>query len=494
MKNYVSALLLAAMLLGCVSCGSSAGEETDTPQTSGTDTTAPADTEPSRENTPDSLPESMDFNTEIHVLFPMSDGGESDQIDWESKGGGDVVSDAVYNRQISVEERLGVTFDIISNHRVTEWADALRQSVLASDQSYDLIYGNQWGMAALVPDGIVMDLADAPHIDFDQPWWNNRYMEELSVGGARYLLGGDVSLSMLSYMSCMYFHKDQFEKISGESADDLYQLVLDGGWTMDRLAGYARLSYRDLNGNTNFDDTDQYGLGVVTTSTTDHLTFDSGVSFTTRDEDGMPVLTLGDEASIRLTQKLYSLFYENEGVHIYEANQQTLRQTLPSKLMNGEVTFMCGYFYSAGLLRDMTADYGLIPYPKLDENVEDYRSLVHDSAQTVAVAAGCGKLEAVAAAIEATAAENYRTVFPAYYEVALKNKYIRDDISGQIVDLIHDAGTTDFAYAYNYTLNNVGLIMRTMMSTKSQDLVSYYKAVESAAKSNLERLMDAFED
>lgn len=136
------------------------------------------------------------------------------------------------------------------------------------------------------------------------------------------------------------------------------------------------------------------------------------------------------------------------------------------------MTFMCGYFYSADLLREMKSDYGIIPYPKLDESVQDYASLVHDSAMLVSVPITCTKLDAVTAAIEAIAAENWRTVTPAYYEIALKTKYTRDDMSCVIVDMIHESGTTDFAYAYNRQLGGVGQIMRKLAEQKSSDFAS----------------------
>ena len=55
----------------------------------------------------------------------------------------------------------------------------------------------------------------------------------------------------------------------------------------------------------------------------------------------------------------------------------------------------------------------------------------------VSVPVSCDKVDAVCAAIETIAAENYRTATPAYYETALKTKYIRDDMYGEIVDMIN---------------------------------------------------------
>ena len=292
----------------------------------------------------------------------------------------------------------------------------------------------------------------------------------------------------------MYFNKPQFEKISGESSDDLYTTVLDGKWTMDVLAEYCKKSYHDLNGNSTPDDDDQYGMGAVTASTTDHMTFDSGIRFAEWDKSGKPSLTIVTEKSVTFAEKLYSLFYENEGVRVYPAVQDSLRIVIPNKLMGDQMTFMCGYFYSADLLRDMKADYGIIPYPKLDETIDGYKSLVHNSAMLISVPVTCDKTDAVYAAIEALGAEGYRTVTPAYYEVALKTKYIRDDISGQIVDMIHDACTTDFTYVFGGNLSSAGTIMRQLMTKKTDDLSSMWASIEAAAEAGLESLIETFEN
>lgn len=317
-------------------------------------------------------------------------------------------------------------------------------------------------------------------------------MDEASVGGRRYLLAGDISLSMLSYTSCMYFNKDAFTNVLKEDADSLYQTVLDGKWTMDLLHTYAENAYSDLNGNGTADEADRYGIGVVTASTTDHMTIDAGLRYTVRTADGIPQLVSDTERLIQYTDKLYNLFYQNPGVRVYAAVQNNLRVTIPHKLMENEMIFMGGYFYSAVLLKDMKSDYGIIPYPKFDESVENYGALAHDSAQLVSVVVSCKDVDMISAVLEAIAAENYRTVTPAYYEEALKTKYVRDDISGQIIDLIHDNSTTDFAYVYNNSLSKVGHTMRSLMNSKSNNFASLWKANERVVQKSMERLLDAF--
>ena len=62
----------------------------------------------------------------------------------------------------------------------------------------------------------------------------------------------------------------------------------------------------------------------------------------------------------------------------------------------------------------------------------------------------------------------YYDVMPEYYDVILKNKYRRDssDAASQIIDLIHDSMTTDFAYIYNYGMSNMMLSLPEIVSSQ----------------------------
>ncbi|MBQ7321455.1 MAG: hypothetical protein IJW99_05110 [Clostridia bacterium] len=500
LKKPIAALLALLILIGTlVACGEKAPEPVQT--TTGnaeavTTATSAAETEPAetdRAHTKDNLPEDLNFNdAPVSILFPMSDGGQADQIDFATEVNGEVVNDAVYQRQLAVEDRLGVKLVIYSDDSVTSWVDKLRNDVKSDTGSYDIVYGPQHKTNTLILENMYLDMSDSAYIDFNQPWWNNQFMAEAAVGERRYLLAGDISLSMLSYTSCMYFNKETLMSVLNQSAESLYQTVLDGKWTMDLLHTYCENAYSDLNGSGTADAADRYGIGVVTASTTDHMTIDAGLRYTTRTADGIPQLVSDTEPLIQYTDKLYNLFYQNAGVRVYDATQDSLRVTIPNKLMANEMVFMSGYFYSASLLKDMAADYGIIPYPKFDESIESYSALAHDSAQLVSVVVSCKNVDMVSAVLEALAAENYRTVTPAYYEIALKTKYVRDDISGQIIDLIHESSTTDFAYVFNNSLGKVGHTMRSLMSSRTNNFTSFWKANERVVQKRMEALLDAF--
>ena len=140
----------------------------------------------------------------------------------------------------------------------------------------------------------------------------------------------------------------------------------------------------------------------------------------------------------------------------------------------------------------MEQDFGFLPHPKYDEEQEEYHSLVHDTALLGCIPSSSVNLDITGAVIEALNAESYRTVTPAWYETALKVKYARDDISGQMIDIIHDSLTTNFIYAYNYALNSIGLVYRELITANSTDYASAVQKKLKAAETKLDELVDIF--
>lgn len=137
LKKPIAALLAMLMLIGTlVACGEKTPEPVQTTTANAeavTTTTSAAETEPAETNraqTKDNLPDDLNFNdATVSILFPMSDGGQADQIDFATEVNGEVVNDAVYQRQLAVEDRLGVKLAIYSDDSVTSWADKLRNDV-----------------------------------------------------------------------------------------------------------------------------------------------------------------------------------------------------------------------------------------------------------------------------------------------------------------------------------------------------------------------------
>jgi hypothetical protein len=309
----------------------------------------------------------------------------------------------------------------------------------------------------------------------------------MTIGDNRiYFLTGDISLTFIRQMSCVYFNKKLYTDYFGDP-DEMYKTVLDGKWTLDKLSDMSKGMYKDLNGDGKYDDGDQYASGLLAANLTDHFMFDAGIKITQRDENDLPYFIMNNERTASFTDKLYQLYYVNEGSRIFPPTNDSNNITIPQKFMRDELLFDFGWFYVSELLRNMDTDYGIIPFPKYDESQSSYLSLAHDIVPVYCIPVTCEKMEAAGAVLEFMAFESYKSVLPAYFEVALKLKYTRDatEDAFTIIDMIHDNCTTDFAYIYTFALNSIGHIMRETMAAKTADFTSKYEKIEAKAQISL---------
>lgn len=494
MSNRFSFLLAALMLAGLVSCGDSdGGSAVDTTGDAGTTTTATVETE---ETLKSLLPSDLDYGgEEMRILNGYYFENDTFMLHIDESSG-DVVDDAIYNRIINTESDLNVkfTYEDMAQMASQDAAAAVRRSVTAGSDDYDIIFGCQYNLVPLVLDNMFLNLESCEYLHLDQPWWYADYINEMSVGeGATYFVTGDITLGVLRNMSCLYVNKAMWTQ-HFESVDDIYNEVLEGKWTFDRLSEICTEMYQDLNGDGKYDDDDQYGIGVITANLTDHFTYDAGIRATQRDENNIPYLMMNNEKTITHTQKLYSLYYENPGVRVFPADYNSLDVVMPNKFNANQQLYLPGWFYTSELLRNMEVDYAVIPFPKYDEAQESYLSLAHDISVIACLPTTCSKVDAATAVMETLAFDGYKNVLPAYYEVAVKVKYTRDstDAAMQILDIIHDNSTTDFAFVYNYALNGLGLIERDLMGSKKSDFASMYTKKEKAFQKKLDELIEVY--
>lgn len=496
MKNRIyylrckTALLITAMLfISVTACSSPAGNVS-------ADTTVLTEATAAETELNCSLPDSLNYEGAKVRILNFNYYGDDAYVLNVGEQTGDIIKDAVYARNEAVAERLNIGFAFTDKYVVNgeDFGKLISSVVMAGSDEYDIIHGVQYLVAQQVVNNYFMNMAGLDYLDFNADWWATDYINEATIGSSKiFLATGDISLGYIRHMSCAFFNKTVYENYFGDP-NDLYQLIYNGGWTLDTFGEYSKSCYSDVNGDGKKDTGDNYGAGVMVSNLTDHFTYDAGIRVTTRNSEDIPVLTMNNEKTIAFTQKLYSLFYENDGIFVYPPTDETNQITLTGKLKNNEVLFLFGWFHTSDYLRDMTVDYGVIPFPKFNETQETYLSLLHDISTVYCLPITCSTSEMSAAVMEAMAFEGYKTVIPAYYEVALKMKYFRDsdDIAMRIVDMIHDNPTTDFAYIYNYALGNIGLVMRDLMSGKKADFASHYAKIESSVQTKLDTLVNLY--
>jgi hypothetical protein len=144
-------------------------------------------------------------------------------------------------------------------------------------------------------------------------------------------------------------------------------------------------------------------------------------------------------------------------------------------------------------LRAMEIDFGVLPYPKLDASQENYYSTVGSwHSGFICVPIGQEDQSRTGAILEALAAESMYTLLPAYYDIALKGKLVRDEESEEMLDLIF--GSKVFDLGWIYQIGNYNEEIMNQLRNNRRDFTSMYERGHGRAERNIERINEAFEN
>lgn len=487
MRLRIISVLLTIVILAAVAMSCSV--PADTPAAESTTSVSANDTNAQtlRENHKDNIPDGLDFEGANIKIHGRGDGYAILELSAEQTG--DIIEDAIYNRNRMVEERLNVTIEAFTPYGWQNYGTALtqiRSSIQAGDDEFQIIAGYSAPTPVLSTEKLLLNLRAVPYIETEQPWWAQSIVNDLTIKGSLYFLCGDIALTMLtqSYSMAINFNIAEQYNISG-----IYDTVLDGKWTIDKLYKLSSLVYKDSNGDGKTNEGDIVGLLIGGEISNDSNSFMQGskISMTERDDNDLPFLSINSDKMTALVEKVYRLFYENPGalvdskINAYEIFPNDTALFSPSYL----------YFYYK-FYKDMKSDYGILPFPKYDEQQDTYSTNVQGGVSIWGIPITVQNQECVGASMEAMAAQSYRTVTPIYFEIALKVKYSRDQDSVRMLDLIREGVMFNFEIIYNSQIGSPWDVIRNLMLEKKNDFASYWATKEKGIQKKLEELVSSF--
>ena len=491
MKNKLIAaiLLLSACLLS--SCQGAA----ENPQNTGGEASGETQTETEIIETvspyADELPAGLDFGGLEVRFYSREHFRFNDEITVDELNG-DVVNDAIYNREQTVEDRLGVSIANTKEGASHGSVDKMKSLVLAGDDAYDIFTASMYTTAPAASSGIFLNLYDVAYIDSSKPYYTQSYIEKSRMGENLYTITGDISLSLIRYSFAVIFNKNLLESYG---VDSPYSSVLDGSWTHEKLKATVAGIYSDINGNGVPDDGDIYGLGTSNVIIVDAYCSSYDLHMMDNGEDGYPYFNIDLEKMANAVNMIYDLNFNTDGVRVYrEISDNNEMTDLTDYFAQDHLLFINNWIYGTEtqFLRDMESDYGIIPYPKYDENQENYYTFQHDQIGVFAIPITTKIADAAGAVLEAMSSESSKTVVPAYYDIALKGKYTRDEESAAMIDIIHNGHLLDPAWIYCSYIGDLAQTPRNLMLKGSSDFMSYYAKNESVYDNNLQKLIDDF--
>lgn len=489
MKKPIAKLLVLAMLASMTtlySCGNNADETTVDTKAPITDTQTETESETLYEL--DDLPSDLNYGGKTVTTYGWSD---YDMVEfYAEEENGEIVNDAVFQRNLKVEERLNVTLEYRlepgSNPNRESWVKTISQGITAGDGAYDIAGGYSMCGASLAVANMLIDLNSLDYLNFNKPWWPQSLQSEATCGGKLYFCSGDISTYMIYYLYGMYFNKQMIEDYALESP---YDLVNEGKWTLDKMISMSEGVYQDVNGDGKKDVGDVYGFDTYPVYI-DPFYFGAGLRTTEKDENDIPVIAecFGGEKTHDVLITLVDFFKTNDA-WLEKSDVENTKNIF----MEGRALFANNELqYAVNYLRASELDYGVVPMPKYDEEQQEYYTVMSFPYTLYGVPVDAGDPNMSAAVLEALASESYRTVSPALFETAFKAKYAQDDKTAQMFDLIRSSAVFDFGRVFNDSMQSMTYsLFRDAVSSGNTNWISTYQSKEKALDAALKKVVDA---
>ena len=413
------------------------------------------------------LPENLNLNGyKFRIFYELSEGG-----DWGVRGigaeeeTGEAINDETYMRNAYITDKY--KFEIVSiTSKVYDLpASKVKKTVQAGSDEYDVVIIRQKELPALITTGCLANLNDMPGLDFDKPWWDKSIMNQLSISGKQFTAFGDFIVCANDALRILLFNK-QIHKDAG--LENIYILVKEGKWTLDKFYTLSKDVALDLNGDGKMDTKDRYGL-LLQKGSVVCFSFGANELLTSKDKDDIPVLAIGGERSLLALQKIWDVV-NAPNLTIYDSAFPNSWADLQVAFENSQGLFFGEVLQLAERMRATEIDFGVVPFPKYDDAQENYYAFGDSNCMNHIIVPNTNRnLEITGQILEALCAESYYTIRPAYYDKSLNGKFMRDEESSEMLDIVLSNKVISLDDMYGWGMFGT---IQTALTAKSPNFVS----------------------
>jgi len=489
-KHLVLAAVIASLLLFSCAENNKPAEIKDPEQS--TEQPPPGEEEAAVVKRPD-IPGNDFGGREIKIAVPTETLWGYDTVCPEAEEG-EPVYDATFRRNRIIEERYNVNLKQIGIDFM-QFEKAVKNSVAAQDGAYDILFPRIYQAITLAPDGNLYDLNRMPYIDSSNIWWDSTVVRDCSLAGRAFFLAGDIHMYAYDGTIVLFFNKIMH---ANHQVENLYQLVAEGKWTIDKFDELMRVSVADLNGDGIMSFEDRFGIYTPHDVITLSLLTGANSNIFEKISETEIIFNMGSEKFSSVIDKIVR--FMNEGDAVF--NPSNSRWKVPSaewgyasKLFTEDrALFMCEVVDCARRYRFMESDFGIIPFPKYDENQKEYYSLVSADVLAVSVPSSMPEPDAemIGSLIEDMAFEGRNYILPAYYDITLLRKNTRDEESAAMLDIIFRQ--RKYAVDLTYNFNDMRGKVCAMVNKNQNEVASLYEKNSDKVQLAIDKLLDKYTD
>ena len=353
----------------------------------------------------------------------------------------------------------------ISSLTAGDIRDLVSTDVLTELGEFDFCFESPYYYTTWVQDKMLVDLKDLG-IQFDQPWWDQNAVKDLSIMDSLYFALGDINTYDNDGTFVLLINKTLYNNIKDKDYTELFKMAKDRTWTFDALKEEVKGVYSDIGGEPGVDEFDQFGLLTETANLYTHA-LAAGEKIATKDAEDVPQL------SLQTTRTYESLIgavelYQTQDVLVantepyltkYPEGDEVYEKTVTNTFEQGR-----GLFYLSGLIhlpyfRNMDDEIGVLPVPMFDEAQGEYthQMSVH-TASAVFVPVGPNSEgengKQIGLLLDALGAYSKQYLTPEYYNKQLQQRDFQDPDSAAMLDIIFETRAFDLGAFFGSSWNN----------------------------------------
>ena len=485
LKKLLGCLFAALILFTAASCGNVKPEVSSENGTASAENTASGTG--AETSIIDTLPGDKNIGGyELHIAALEELESEYGAYLMPVEENGELLNDTAYRRNREVEERYNVklSFAPLSSGEGYTIVPRVLNSVMSGSDDYQYVqFGSAWdNPVSLIQSGALTNLLEIPDFNISSTGFYNDFNKQLEINGKLYFAFSQYANAgtLPIYMG---FNKNM---ISDFGLEQPYDLIFSGGWTWDVFLSYITGTYADLDGNGKRDITDRYGFSNGD-MLSNYMVWGFDISIIDRAEDGRYVPDILNDKFVNASQTFIDFKKNNENVYIPSSGNVIVNDIHMFNM--GNVMFS----HTGSSLNIRTVDdfdVGIAPLPKYDESQTKYCNYMY--LNQFGVPSTVLDPDIVGAVAEGLAVLSKAEMAPAYIDVYVQEKLLRDEESKRVALLLMEESVIDVTRYYDFADGSITPVYLLSNVKDSGSVVSSFTKVQDKAVKKAEQFFSVF--
>ena len=334
--------------------------------------------------------------------------------------------------------------------------------------------------------GNLLNFYNIQSMELTNRWWDKQIVDAFTMYGDKlYTLSGDINYYDDYAVEIMLFNKQICTDLNYGYP---YDKVKDGTWTVDYMFEMAQAASFDFNADGVFTPgSDLLGIGENPDCIL-HFIYNYGLRMSDVNDEGTPEINFPDDYSTDVVEQLCNYFSNSDVASAGYGNDVSFRNNL--LLFYGE---MLG---SISSFKTMEQDFGILPMPKGNAEIEGYKAYVSNGWTTsYAIPSVFNDAETYDKGIilECLSAASKDFVTPALYDQLLESRYIRDPESAEMLTYILDSKVYDLAGDLAWATSVRG-VYQGVLTNGGASFATAFDAIKKASQKQLEKFCTKIAD